>query len=859
MKLAAFALALAVPLCAPFAARAQSCSGVNHVTWPATNPVWDFCWQRPSQTSFLQNGAGLRIYDVKYKGVTILRDGSIPVLNVQYNAGGCGGSNLCYRDWFDEEQAFLCAPETPTNSGHCTGTTTPVETVCADPGSDFGSFDGVAVVDHGTSLHLTSQARAGWYRYIPTWEFFADGTLLPGMDITSVDHPCVANTHRHHAYFRLDFDLAGTAGDRVTRTAPGAPQLLTSEQSFTDTGSNRTSWLVESTGTTANVEVHRNAWDGVADSFARADGWLLAYAADEIDDGPHTQSQCPIDLNDYLNGQSVQNADIVLWVHSMALHEGEPGGIAADCSVFGPTIKVNVSTCGDGALDAGEQCDDSNTAAGDCCSATCQYETSGSACSDANVCTAGDVCDGAGACQPGSPVSCSDGLFCNGAEGCNPLSGCEPGAPVDCADALACTGDACDEPTDSCVHAPNDAACADGLYCNGVESCSALTGCQAGVPVDCADAFACTADSCNEAGDACDHAPNDAPCDDGLFCNGVETCAALSGCQAATPVDCADALACTTDGCDELTDACLNVPDDGACDDGLACTADACDAGLGCQHQASCPPGLACGGGGACEPVSFEAPFQAGLGGYAGAQDTYLVEADPNSTHGAEAAVEWDADDPAGSGKDRVGLLRFGAIVGGGPGQVPPGAIVTGATLTLEVFNASVGSPATLHESTVAWDAATVRWNDFGGDPGVQADEIGPSVADAPVVLGTATMDVTASVQGWVADPNSNHGWVVMPTSTNNLHVRSSEYGVAAQRPRLDVEYVDVDCLADADCDDADACSADHCEAFVCSHAPIQNCPPPAIPASSRAGRLAAALLLLALGASLALRPRTRT
>ena len=54
--------------------------------------------------------------------------------------------------------------------------------------------------------------------------------------------------------------------------------------------------------------------------------------------------------------------------------------------------------CGDGGVDIGEDCDDGNTAPGDCCSATCQFEVAGSACpDDANVCTT-DQCDGAGVC-----------------------------------------------------------------------------------------------------------------------------------------------------------------------------------------------------------------------------------------------------------------------------------------------------------------------------------------------------------------------------------------------------------------------------------------------------------------------------
>jgi cysteine-rich repeat protein len=54
--------------------------------------------------------------------------------------------------------------------------------------------------------------------------------------------------------------------------------------------------------------------------------------------------------------------------------------------------------CGNGRVECGEACDDGNVAAGDCCSPTCQYEGTGTACDDTNPCTASDVCDGAGEC-----------------------------------------------------------------------------------------------------------------------------------------------------------------------------------------------------------------------------------------------------------------------------------------------------------------------------------------------------------------------------------------------------------------------------------------------------------------------------
>jgi cysteine-rich repeat protein len=85
-------------------------------------------------------------------------------------------------------------------------------------------------------------------------------------------------------------------------------------------------------------------------------------------------------------------------------------GVIRRANVDGSAIEVLVTgiftaeaialtaICGNGVVELGEGCDDGNTADGDCCSSTCQYEPNGSPCaSDGQVCTL-DVCDGAGSC-----------------------------------------------------------------------------------------------------------------------------------------------------------------------------------------------------------------------------------------------------------------------------------------------------------------------------------------------------------------------------------------------------------------------------------------------------------------------------
>jgi hypothetical protein len=325
---------------------AQCASGATHVTWPAVNPVWDFCFVSPAKSAGA-NGSGLELSNVRYRGVLVLAQAHIPILNVKYvaNVANCGGQSLCYRDWFYTEQSYVCAPE--TSPGICTGTTTAASTVCQHPGADQGTFLGVAVEDRGTSLKLTAQAAAGWYRYIPQWEFFADGTLQTRFSATSVNNGCVAYTHHHHAYYRLDFDLNGGDANTVDQVLPGgAMERATTERNYSDTSPARSTWRIGSAGSPYAVEVTRNPEDGgagdplpIPNDFPVADGWVLAYDANQIADYSNL-AICPANLNSFVNGQNVNGADIVMWVRAGGFHEGEPGGLAQDCSMVGPTIRV---------------------------------------------------------------------------------------------------------------------------------------------------------------------------------------------------------------------------------------------------------------------------------------------------------------------------------------------------------------------------------------------------------------------------------------------------------------------------------------------------------------------------------------
>ncbi len=130
-----------------------------------------------------------------------------------------------------------------------------------------------------------------------------------------------------------------------------------------------------------------------------------------------------------------------------------------------------------------------------------------------------------------------------------------------CDDLNSCTADTCVNPETTTAYCLNTAVvdgtvCDDGQFCTANDVC--IAGVCGGLAKDCSDGVSCTVDSCDEATDACVYTSDNALCDDGLYCNGAETCDATLDCLLGTPVNCDDGNECTTDSCDGTLDKCVN-------------------------------------------------------------------------------------------------------------------------------------------------------------------------------------------------------------------------------------------------------------------------------------------------------------
>jgi hypothetical protein len=200
------------------------------------------------------------------------------------------------------------------------------------------------------------------------------------------------------------------------------------------------------------------------------------------------------------------------------------------------------------------------------------------------------------------------------------------------------------------------------------------------------------------------------------------------------------------------------------------------------------------------DPSTITRRFQQGSNGYFGAVDTYLDASNSNLAHDSINPVVVDGSPLS------QGLIRFDAVFGEASTQVPVGATILSAKLSILTGSVSGdGSVSTmnLHRMLIPWQR-NVTWNSIGN--GITADgleanptpdfSVTPNVANHWVIF-----DVTSTIESWStsADPAAvNRGWAVLPTGTDGWRWTSCENKIVADRPMLEITFR-TPCIADID------------------------------------------------------------
>ena len=173
--------------------------------------------------------------------------------------------------------------------------------------------------------------------------------------------------------------------------------------------------------------------------------------------------------------------------------------------------------------------------------------------------------------------------------------------------------------------------------------------------------------------------------------------------------------------------------------------------------------------------ITFQKGLTYGSGQtYFGATDTWVMLGD-NTNKSLDYQLGIKADD---SGQIYEALLCFDGIFGTGADLIPPGSVITSATLTV-VSNKSNGTRASVHRLLINWPASCTFASLSDGIDQPNEYQTTPDDSNSSSVPNgmTVTYTVTGTVQAWSNNPTLNYGWVFRAVDLNPV-------GTSA-RPRL--------------------------------------------------------------------------
>jgi hypothetical protein len=254
-------------------------SSSGRVSWPPEAPLWTFLWE-----VFDGDSEAIAFRDVRFRGKKVFHKASLPMIRVQYDSG-----HGPYKD--------------PLSGGNMVG---PVK-VYEFTQSGF------------RCLVVESYHRIGRYHIVNRWLFWSDGLIQPQLHSAGLQHP---STHRHHVYWRFDFDIDGAANNLILEYTPpytSPPpnwgygpgwKPLTFEQATWDTSDNR--WAVLRKGSNLGYVIDRGEFDGHADNFSNYDVWVVAYRGGEDLKG-RLGTRYDDQIYQHVTGEDIDGKDVVLW------------------------------------------------------------------------------------------------------------------------------------------------------------------------------------------------------------------------------------------------------------------------------------------------------------------------------------------------------------------------------------------------------------------------------------------------------------------------------------------------------------------------------------------------------------------
>ncbi|MEZ4655946.1 MAG: PKD domain-containing protein [Caldilineaceae bacterium] len=322
---------------------------------------WQLCWEHRSRE-------GIVLHDVYYTPPTgerrrVLAEAFVSQVHVPYDDNGARFHDITDDGFGDAHLRDLPAAECPSGALLRFNTK---GVLCKQVQLHGHAYKTADAKQLGYSLNLFSVSTSGDYNYLPMWQFGNDGSIEVSMGATgkiqrfgsntSNGWPVRANgttaiSHIHNYYWRLDFDLGDSGNDDFVEEIEVTPDAAKTHRQTTTTRL--------TTETARSNEPNRmRSWRVVDGAAQNGAGRAISYQLEPLDVGhrdvgpdfePWTANDfyvtkynaceqfvshnpqingCGADVTAFVNGESLANADVVLWYgvtfHHIPRDEDEP-------------------------------------------------------------------------------------------------------------------------------------------------------------------------------------------------------------------------------------------------------------------------------------------------------------------------------------------------------------------------------------------------------------------------------------------------------------------------------------------------------------------------------------------------------
>ena len=314
----------------------------------ANGSRWDMCWTH-------NNNHGIRYHHIYYtpKNGTrrmVLMDASVSQIHVPYDDNGARYHDVSDYGLGGGYLRDMVSAECPGGTMHKYGTKDAVCSQIQEKGPAYRVATNVATSE---ALKVFSISKVGAYVYIPQWLFYDDGRIEPSIRATgslqrfgsssAAQHGWLMSgsgsiglSHMHNYFWRLDFDLNGTASNDVVQeinySASGGQRLRTvttfnNEVARSISPSTQRSWIVRD-GSLRNAKNHLMGYEVRLDEaghrevgpsneqFTYNDFYVTrAKSCEQIASHNKRVNTCTTDsLDQFANGESLGGQDLVTWV-----------------------------------------------------------------------------------------------------------------------------------------------------------------------------------------------------------------------------------------------------------------------------------------------------------------------------------------------------------------------------------------------------------------------------------------------------------------------------------------------------------------------------------------------------------------